>query len=135
MFLKILQNSLENTCQSLFLKKVAVLRPTTLLKKRLWHSCFPVHFEKFLRTPICQNSSGWLLLFIVKTKNLIIVLRKIHKTLGKIANVMYFLIIPKYSLFSSWGMLRVCFSPKENAVFFTITEAISGNCRLNSDLL
>ena len=23
----------------------------TLLKKRLWHSCFPVNFEKFLRTP------------------------------------------------------------------------------------
>ena len=27
------------------------LRPATLLKKRLWHKCFPVNFVKFLRTP------------------------------------------------------------------------------------
>ena len=27
------------------------LRPSTLLKKRLWHRCFPVNFVKFLRTP------------------------------------------------------------------------------------
>ena len=27
------------------------LRPATLLKKRLWHSCFPVNFVKLLRTP------------------------------------------------------------------------------------
>ena len=34
-----------------FLNKVADLRSATLLKKRLWHSCFPVNFAKFLRTP------------------------------------------------------------------------------------
>ena len=27
------------------------LKPETLLKKRLWHRCFPVNFVKFLRTP------------------------------------------------------------------------------------
>ena len=27
------------------------LRPAILLKKRLWHGCFPVNFAKFLRTP------------------------------------------------------------------------------------
>ena len=27
------------------------LRPATLLKKRLWHSCFPVSFVKFLSIP------------------------------------------------------------------------------------
>ena len=37
--------------QSLFSNKVAGLRPAILLKKRLWHRCFPVNFEKFLRTP------------------------------------------------------------------------------------
>ena len=37
--------------QSLFFNKVAGLRPATLLKKRLWHRCFPVNFVKFLRTP------------------------------------------------------------------------------------
>ena len=38
------------------------LRPATLLKKRLWHRCFPVNFAKFLRTPFLQNTSGRLLL-------------------------------------------------------------------------
>ena len=47
--------------ESLF-NKVAGLRPATLLKKRLWHKCVPVNFAKFLRTPLLQNTSGWLLL-------------------------------------------------------------------------
>ena len=37
-------------------------RPATSLKKRLWHRCFPVNFEKFLRVHFWQNTSGWLLL-------------------------------------------------------------------------
>ena len=49
MFLEISQNSQENTCATLF-------------KKRLWRRCFPVNFAKFLRTPFLQNSSGRLLL-------------------------------------------------------------------------
>ena len=49
--------------QSLFLNKVAGLRPATLLKKRLWPRCFPVNFTKFLRTPFSQNTSGRLLLW------------------------------------------------------------------------
>ena len=32
----------KNLCQSLFFTKVAGPRPATLLKKRLWHRCFPV---------------------------------------------------------------------------------------------
>ena len=44
--------------QSLFCKKIAALRPATLLKKKLWHSCFPVNFAKFLRTPFLQNTPG-----------------------------------------------------------------------------
>ena len=32
-------------------------RPATLLKKRLWRSCFPVNFVTFLRTPFLQNTS------------------------------------------------------------------------------
>ena len=43
-------------CQSLFFNKVADLRPTTLLKKRLWHRCFPVNFVKFLRTPFFNGT-------------------------------------------------------------------------------
>ena len=36
--------------QSVFLNKVACLKPATLLKKRLWCRCFSSNFVKFLRT-------------------------------------------------------------------------------------
>ena len=36
--------------------------PATLLKKRLWHSCFPVNFVKFLRIPFYIEHLWWLLL-------------------------------------------------------------------------
>ena len=39
-----------------------LIKPTTLLKKRLWQGCFLVNFVKFLRTPFLQNNSGRLLL-------------------------------------------------------------------------
>ena len=51
MFLEISQNSQENTCARIIFNKVADLRPATLLKRRLWHRCFPVNFVKFLKTP------------------------------------------------------------------------------------
>ena len=35
----------------LFFNKAAGLSAATLLKKRLWHRCFPVNFAKFIRTP------------------------------------------------------------------------------------
>ena len=31
------------------------LRPATLLKRRLWHSCFSVNFAKYLRKPFLQE--------------------------------------------------------------------------------
>ena len=46
----------KHLCQSLFFNKVATLRPATLLKKRLWHRCFPVNFVKFLRTPFLHRT-------------------------------------------------------------------------------
>ena len=52
----------KHLCQSLFFNKVAGLRLSTLLKKRLLHRCFPVNFGKFLRTLFLQNISGRLLL-------------------------------------------------------------------------
>ena len=48
--------------QSLFFNKVAGLSPETLLKKRLWHSSFPVNSAKFLRTSFLQNTSERLVL-------------------------------------------------------------------------
>ena len=52
----------KHLCQSLFFNKVAGLRTATLLKKRLWHRCFPVNFAKFLRTPFLTEHLWWLLL-------------------------------------------------------------------------
>ena len=52
----------KHLCQSLFFNKVAGLGPATLLKKRLWHRCFPVNFVKFLRTPFLTEHLWWLLL-------------------------------------------------------------------------
>ena len=61
----ILENSAKFTgkhlYQSLFFNKVEGLSPATLIKKRLWHRCFPVNFMKFLRTPFLQNTSRLLL--------------------------------------------------------------------------
>ena len=57
MFLKISQNLRENNCA-----RVSFLMPATLIKKRLWHRCFPVNFEKFLRTPFLIEHLWWLLL-------------------------------------------------------------------------
>ena len=53
----------KHLCQSLFFNKVAGLRPATLLKKILWHWCFPVDFTKFLRTPFYIEHLWSLLLF------------------------------------------------------------------------
>ena len=56
---EISQNSQENTW-------ARFQRPATLLKKGLWHRCFPVNFAKFLRTPFLREHlysrllSSWL---------------------------------------------------------------------------
>ena len=56
----------KHLCQSTFFNKVAGLRSATLLKKILWHRCFPVNFAKFLKTPFLQNTSRRLLLSLNK---------------------------------------------------------------------
>ena len=53
----------KHLCQNIFFNKVAGLKPATLLKKRLWHRCFPVNFVKFLRTPFLTEHLWWLLLY------------------------------------------------------------------------
>ena len=52
----------KHPCQSLFF-----LRLATLLKKRLWHRCFPRNFAKFLRTPPTEHLR-WLLRFLTVPK-------------------------------------------------------------------
>ena len=60
-FLKISKNSQENTCASVFLNKVAGVRPVTLLKKTL-AQVFPVKFAKFLTIAFFKEHLRWLLL-------------------------------------------------------------------------
>ena len=48
--------------QRIFLIKLQAWGSATLLKKSLWHRCFPVNFAKFLRKPFLQSTSGRLLL-------------------------------------------------------------------------
>ena len=72
LFLEISQNSQKNTCARVsFLIKLQA-RPVTLLKKRLWHRCFPVNFMKFLRAPFSQNTSWRLLLVYDNTEHAIL---------------------------------------------------------------
>ena len=61
MFQEILQISQENTCVWFFFTTLQAFRPATLLKKKLLRRCFPVKFEKFLRTTILKNICEWLL--------------------------------------------------------------------------
>ena len=49
---------------SLFFNKVASLRHATLLKKRLWHRCFPMNFAKSLKTTFFTEHLRRLLLII-----------------------------------------------------------------------
>ena len=68
-FLEISKNSQENTCARVsFLIKLQAfgLRPATLLKKRLWYTCFPVNFVKFLRAPFFIEHLWWLVLFMLR---------------------------------------------------------------------
>ena len=59
----------KHLCQSPFFNKLAGLRAATLLKKRLWHRCFPVIFLEFLRTPFFTEHHPWLLLTVFTIKH------------------------------------------------------------------
>ena len=56
----------KHLCQSLFFNKSGGLRPATLFKRKLLHSCFPVNFAKYSRTPFLQSTSGQLLLCFIE---------------------------------------------------------------------
>ena len=56
---------LLQTC-CIFLEQLFLRTPLDgcVLKKRLWHWCFPMNFAKFSRTPFLQTTSGRLLLTV-----------------------------------------------------------------------
>ena len=49
LFLNISQNSQENTCDRVFFLKSCRPWPVTILKKWIWHRCFPVSSEKIFK--------------------------------------------------------------------------------------
>ena len=55
----------KNLRQSPFLIKLQALG-CNLLKKRLWHRCFPMKFLKFFRIPISTEHLWWQLLNFIK---------------------------------------------------------------------
>ena len=60
----------ENTFARVsFFNKVAGLRPTISLEKRIWHRCFPVNFVKFLGTSFYTEHLHWLLLLLSELSN------------------------------------------------------------------
>ena len=89
-------------CQCLFFHKVVGLRPTTLLKQRLWHRCFPVDFAKFLRTPIFTEHLRWLLLYLVKVTTLL----NFSHILGTM-KLQQFKVIPKYNYNTKFLTLKI----------------------------
>ena len=50
----------KHLCQSLFFNKVS-----TLLKKKLWHKCFPANYAIFLKTSFLTEHLRWLLLSFI----------------------------------------------------------------------
>ena len=52
-----------------------------LLKKTLWHRCFPVNFAKFSRTSFLQNTSGRLLLNGKRKKWSLPILSSFHRNI------------------------------------------------------
>ena len=67
----LMENPVDTGRKSNVHKTFISCRPQVLLKKRLWHRCFPVNFAKFLRTSFLQNTSGRLLLFFFKRGTLV----------------------------------------------------------------
>ena len=80
-FLKISQNSQENTFARVSFNK------ETLLKKRLWHRYFPVDFVKFLRTPFFIEHLWWLVLDIPEITGIVIAFFVRQGILDKPGNV------------------------------------------------
>ena len=118
----------KHQCQSLFFNKVAGLGPATLLKKKLWHWCFPVNFAKFLRTPFFTEHLRWLLLFIAN-------LRKTYGSwiafccfsfITKLINLFLFLwniLLYYFVLFKSYY-----FSKKNSLVYPLATKLLKNIC-------
>ena len=87
-FLKVSQNSQENTCA-----RVSFLTKMQVSAKRLWHRYFPVNFVKILRTRFLTEHLRWLLLLnevmekVNKQRLQISVKPRMLESLAKLSNI------------------------------------------------
>ena len=86
---------------------------STLLKKRLWHRCFPVNFAKFPRTPFLQNTSGRLLPKVTRRQIFCLTFGSCHRQVFYKKSVLAFL---------SNSLRRVTFSKVVVSCSFTKYE-------------
>ena len=93
------------------------LRPTTLFKKRVWESRFPVTFSKFLRKPFLQNISvrQSIKLSMKKNKNI-----KSKISLNGVRSIP--IGIPKFCFKYSIANRKVAFLVRYEATFIRVTS-------------
>ena len=72
----------KHLCQSLFFNKVAC-PPPTLLKKRLWHRCFPLNFAKISKNTFSYKTPSVAASVFLKV-------RLVIWTFGKMMHEIYF---------------------------------------------
>ena len=77
----------KHLCWRLFLIKLQVFRPATLLKRDFKDRCFPVNIAKFLRTAFSRNTDGRLLLEMsdVKLQKLYRIATMVESIFSKLA--------------------------------------------------
>ena len=81
----------KHLCQSLFLNKVAGLRPATLLKKRTLAQVFSCEFCENFKNTFLQNTYGRMLLIICMMFQFFISMYDINLQNGECASACYFL--------------------------------------------
>ena len=92
----------KHLCQSLFFNKVA-----TLLKKRLWHKCFPANFAKFLRTSFLQNTPRGCFWKLSLTKILLVISKNLKvKTVYNILHNIF----GRHTICRSFSLITVSFT-------------------------
>ena len=71
------------SCRPELLCKKSCLGPATLLKKRLWHRCFPVSFAKFEEHLFSQNTSSGYFWHLHQSRITILILCVMHQKLRR----------------------------------------------------
>ena len=135
---EISQNSQESTCVRIsFLINLQArdLKPTTLLRKRVWHRCYPVNFAKFLRTSFLTEHLCWMIIIRVIQN---VYFKSEVQTLGE--NFLKFVChlfskLTLHQLFSLPCIYTIVQVVIENESQRSANESASYLCHVNTDLI